>query len=573
MSNSLKGSLPWLFQIPVQLGLMLLVVILCLFVNLQAGDITLMEARNFIAAREMVSQGHWLLPTMNGQLRLAKPPLPTWITALAGLIAGNMDQLPVLRFPAAVMAALWVLFTFLLARQLTADRLIPFLAAVVLATSLAFVQAARQGTWDIYCHSFMAGAIWLLVLGCRSRQTRYTIFIGCGILLACSFLSKGPVSFYALLLPFLLAWYRGYGLHYLRLKKEALGVAVVVALLLSVSWPLYVWVSVPQALTASTAQETSAWLERHVRPFWFYWSFPVETGIWTIFAAAALVVPYARPRISGFGNYRFLASWVFLAVILLSLIPEKKERYLLPVLMPLALLTVHYLRYLIGVFAAKNYTRADLGLVAATCLLLGLASLAGPFLLYRFFYQAHAGTGLFYVAASAWTLAVGAAILFFYLKARPDLLVLAMVWLQVTVFVIGIPLYHNRDTHYSYRGLQAVRQIAAIRGLDFYAAGGMPLEQVWEVGRTVDSFYMHQQVPLLPEKLPAALFSPTPLEPAAFSPLGLQLQPIGDFHYRKDNPAAVFHLYILRPRSGLPAGNHSGNDSKSAAFGSTMPPP
>src|SRR5687768_1835411 len=100
MPHSVKNPASWLFQTPSQLGLLLLVVTLCLFVNLQAGDLTLMEARNFIAAREMAREGHWLLPTMNGQLRLAKPPLPTWITAWAGLIAGNMDQLPVLRFPA-----------------------------------------------------------------------------------------------------------------------------------------------------------------------------------------------------------------------------------------------------------------------------------------------------------------------------------------------------------------------------------------------------------------------------------------------------------------------------------------
>jgi 4-amino-4-deoxy-L-arabinose transferase-like glycosyltransferase len=147
--SPIKNAAPWLCRTPTQLGLLFLVVILCLFLNPEAGDLSLMEARNFITAREMVSDGHWLLPTLNGQLRLAKPPLPTWITALTGLIIGNTDHIPALRFPAAIMAALLVLFTFLLARQLTADRLIPFLSAVVLATSLAFVKAGRQGTWDI----------------------------------------------------------------------------------------------------------------------------------------------------------------------------------------------------------------------------------------------------------------------------------------------------------------------------------------------------------------------------------------------------------------------------------------
>ena len=49
----------------------------------------IMESRNLIAAREMVEEGNWLIPTMNGELRLAKPPLPTWISAGQLLLTGN----------------------------------------------------------------------------------------------------------------------------------------------------------------------------------------------------------------------------------------------------------------------------------------------------------------------------------------------------------------------------------------------------------------------------------------------------------------------------------------------------
>ena len=46
-----------------------------------------MEARNMVTAREMVHDGNWLVPTMNGDLRLEKPPLPTWLTAVAEMIS------------------------------------------------------------------------------------------------------------------------------------------------------------------------------------------------------------------------------------------------------------------------------------------------------------------------------------------------------------------------------------------------------------------------------------------------------------------------------------------------------
>jgi 4-amino-4-deoxy-L-arabinose transferase-like glycosyltransferase len=50
--------------------------------------VSIMEARNFITAREMITDGNWLLTTMNGLARYEKPPLPTWLTAVSGLLFG-----------------------------------------------------------------------------------------------------------------------------------------------------------------------------------------------------------------------------------------------------------------------------------------------------------------------------------------------------------------------------------------------------------------------------------------------------------------------------------------------------
>lgn len=50
------------------------------FVNLDAIFVNIMEARNFITAREMIQYGHWLLTTINGE--------PRYQTALAYLAYG-----------------------------------------------------------------------------------------------------------------------------------------------------------------------------------------------------------------------------------------------------------------------------------------------------------------------------------------------------------------------------------------------------------------------------------------------------------------------------------------------------
>ena len=51
-------------------------------------EVTIMEARNFISAREMITDNQWILTTMNGEPRYQKPPFPTWLTAMSGMLFG-----------------------------------------------------------------------------------------------------------------------------------------------------------------------------------------------------------------------------------------------------------------------------------------------------------------------------------------------------------------------------------------------------------------------------------------------------------------------------------------------------
>ena len=64
------------------------VAFLVFFTHMDALLVNIMEARNFITAREMIQDGHWLLTTINGEARYQKPPLPTWLTAFSAIIFG-----------------------------------------------------------------------------------------------------------------------------------------------------------------------------------------------------------------------------------------------------------------------------------------------------------------------------------------------------------------------------------------------------------------------------------------------------------------------------------------------------
>ena len=61
-----------------QLFLLFLIAFIAFVANNGAIEANIMEARNLTTAREILQKNNWLEPTMNGELRLEKPPLPKY---------------------------------------------------------------------------------------------------------------------------------------------------------------------------------------------------------------------------------------------------------------------------------------------------------------------------------------------------------------------------------------------------------------------------------------------------------------------------------------------------------------
>ena len=79
------------------------------FLHLEVMPVTIMEARNFISAREMLTDGNWILTTMNDVSRYQKPPLPTWFSAISASIFGIKNEIAY-RLPVSLMALFTVFF-------------------------------------------------------------------------------------------------------------------------------------------------------------------------------------------------------------------------------------------------------------------------------------------------------------------------------------------------------------------------------------------------------------------------------------------------------------------------------
>lgn len=328
-----------------------------------------MEARNFVTAHEMVHDGHWLRTTMNGAPRYEKPPLPTWLSAGTGSIF-SFDNLAALRFPAAASALLLVLYFFKITELLTANRKVAFISSLVLAANYTVIYVGKRANWDIYSYSFMVMGLYYFALALKERRSAAN-FVAAGLLFGLSVLSKGPTGPYVLFLPF-------FGAYLLTRKIPSRKVwlqmmlCAAVAAVVGLSWYFYIYMADGDTFISIMEKEALARENRDVKPFTRYLSFPVHTGVWALFSVVGLFFPYLKKRIKKPSQYMFFFYWTVFSLVLLSLVPSKKERYLFPMMIPLAATTGFLFQY---IFTAENLKRYEKNIYKGFYAMLGIIAL------------------------------------------------------------------------------------------------------------------------------------------------------------------------------------------------------
>ncbi len=442
-------------------------------------EITIMEARNFITAREILTDGNWILTTMNGEARYQKPPLPTWLTALSATIFG-IKNIWGLRLPGVCMVMLLGGMLYMLSRKLTLHKSHSLYNTFVGITSLYVILIIFEAPWDIYAHSFMLVAIYSIVQFFRSERTLYAYILLAIISIGCSVLSKGPVSVYALLLPFLISYGIIFRKEISKKKWIIVPIVLILGLALGFSWYMYVRYADPETFNAITSKETGNWTSYNVRPFYYYWSFFTQSGIWTVPAFIGLLYPYLKTRVSNLKVYQFTLLWTLLVVVLLSVIPEKKSRYLMPVLIPLAINTGFYLEYVIRQFKEFKDKReiipvyfsfgvVGLAFIGASVSFIYLTItekiLNVPVLTYLF-------VGILFVLGVLLFIKL-------YQKSIKDVIVILIVSLIVLVYSLGALRSHNKVVNTRYSNFEMLLQKEDLGTKTIYAYQTTTPEMIW----------------------------------------------------------------------------------------------
>ena len=330
----------------------LLLVVLCLgafFVNNSTLPTDVMEAKNIVTAREVVSENLWLTPTMNGESRIGKPPLAVWVSALVEKV--YPDNLSAQRSVCGLMATVWALFFFGVARYLERRRGFAEIATYVFLTCYNVIYFGRQVNRDVYGYAFMMAGIYFLArlfyderYYQRPHKWRWALLAG--LTIGLSILGNGSVACYSMLLPFIIVvvWRKKPDMNG---KWKPLATGAAVALVCFGWWYAYLLFSHHDALAQALKNERDAWFSGHVRPWYYYWRFFVEMGIWAILTLAALIVPYWNRRISTKRPYHMAVTWLFSALVLLSIMPQKNMTDLLALAPPCSLAVACLLFYYI----------------------------------------------------------------------------------------------------------------------------------------------------------------------------------------------------------------------------------
>lgn len=473
--------------------------IITFFVNNGVIKPDIMESRNIITAREMVYDGHWMVPTMNGELRLEKPPLPTWLTAVAEMVVPDSVQLQ--RAMAGLAALMLVFFFYRFAKRIL--HIDPMISTLLLCTCYNVILMGRTASWDIYCHAFMMGAIYHLALALKATGAGWRNFILAGLLAGLSIMSKGPVSVYALLLPFIIA----FGLvcrPQMRGKWPAVAVMALIAMAVGTWWYAYIWLFEGDALRYVVNKESGAWVNRNVRPWYYYWKFFLESGVWSVALLTAIFLPLSQRAARRVREYAMPLAWMLIMLVMLSLLPEKKARYLLPILIP-ACLTMGYMftRWAEGFAtkADKTAFRINAWLIAAIVAVLPAAA-------YLFVYRpGHVNITLLVIFS-----AVFFAIALWMARAAISLNVRQLVAGVAVLFAFAecaaLPYLDSIINNPDMRSLSLTRSMKTLDGIPFYynVKDDLRIELVYAAHRKIKPLDVRDTA-LVMSKLPCAILT------------------------------------------------------------------
>lgn len=301
------------------------------------GDIALLsfnEARRAIPAAGMFASGDWLLPRINGELYLTKPPLLYWLAALFAHLRGAADEWAV-RLPSA-FAATAVLFGVYRFSCKRFGRWPALLTTQILIANAGFALFARRAEIEMLLAALCTGALLAALHYSRGEGSRAWLRLSY-FLLGLAVLAKGPLALLFVTLPLLADALYSRGERQWDVFKD--GWSWVVFLVVGLSWYLVVSLHLGFGIWQATVERDMLHKMQAAsgEPFFNYvlWLMADFFPASLLFFLAPLAT-WRRWKMRG--DLVALLLAVLMPLLIYSAFSDKHAKYLLPLYPALAIL-------------------------------------------------------------------------------------------------------------------------------------------------------------------------------------------------------------------------------------------
>ena len=298
------------------------------------------EAEYAQVSREMIQQGNWIFPTVNGMPYSIKPVLYNWLMASVSLPFGDVNEFRA-RIISSLAALGTVLVIFYLGTIMFSARA-GFLASIVLLTNLLFLQFARWVQINMLSTLFSTITLFLFYHGYTAPEKRSRSYLLMYITIGLGMLNMGPVDVImpALVIGFYLLFMKD--LKHLRELKLGWGILI----FLTITAPWYLAVSLKGEYAFDILIRTNfiryfdTWT--HERPFYYYLiNLPADFLPWSVFLPGAFYLAFS-PRSKGERKkLLFLLIWAISLFLFFSFSQCKRPQYILPLYPALSLLVAY----------------------------------------------------------------------------------------------------------------------------------------------------------------------------------------------------------------------------------------
>ena len=313
-------------------------------------------------ALQMIESGEWVYPSLGDLPYFNKPVLTFWIHAaffrIAGIEPGDF-AIWAMRVPVIVAGIFCVLLTVDLVRRLGAGRRVAMFTGIVLASTLEFFRYTHAFSLDIWLTMWMLLLAWSTVRASNTERIfagdwwRWTVVAG--IATGCALMTKP----FMVLMPIVILALWGLLFRNPR-ALTTLSIALITGILLAAPWHIAMALHWGDAFTRNYLitesvdrvrgrfEEPSPWY-RYLRTLgkWYWpWMIGLAGFFW-------LLVRQRVPR-TQLHALTLAALWAGIWLVALSLVGDKRGRYIVPIYPFLSIFSAVFLAYALPVKSRRS---------------------------------------------------------------------------------------------------------------------------------------------------------------------------------------------------------------------------